>query len=244
MIDASSVVSLVGAVVAAGAAGVSAVYSRRTALRDRKMAADELAVRYRVPLVHAAYNLMTRLWNIGRGAFLDDFLTSGSEAEAQYARHNTMYLIGQYLCWSEILRREAQLLDPMDPRRHRDITAAMEHIRETMADSRTYKDPVLRVFRGDQRAIGEVMLTTTESPSGWTGPRWDCIGYAEFVKRLDKDPDTSRWFTTLLEDIDKLADDPEGHLDRLIELQHALLDLVNVIDPTGDHVTKKMRTKL
>jgi hypothetical protein len=97
---------------------------------------------------------MPRLWNIGGGNFLDAFLTHGSKAEADYARHNTVYLIGQYLCWSEILRREAQLVDPVDRRRDRDIAAAMETIRDIMADSHTYRDAPLRVFRGDQRHRG------------------------------------------------------------------------------------------
>jgi hypothetical protein len=242
--DTSSVVSLVGAGIAAASAVVSAVIGRRTVMRDRRMAADETAVHYRVPLLHAAFNLQTRLWNIGGGDFLGTFLTRGSKAEAAYARCNTVYLIGGYLCWSEILRREAQLLDPLDRRRDRDIMIAMENIRDIMANSRTYRDPVLRVFRGDQRAIGEVLLTTTQSPSGRTGPRWDCIGYAAFVKALGDNEDIARWFETLLSDVDELAAHRADHLARLTALQHALVELINLLDPAGDQVTLELRAPL
>jgi len=82
--------------------------------------------------------------------------------------------------------------------------ACMEVVREVLSDSFKFTNPTLRIFRGDQRAIGEALLTKTDNPqSGW-GSRWDCVGYAAFVKALD-DKDTARWFTTLLEDVDRLA---------------------------------------
>jgi hypothetical protein len=191
---ASEVVSLAGAVISAAAAVTTVVLTRRAAVRDRRVAAAELALRYREPLLHAAFNLQTRLYNIASPShvFLQGFLTNGTPAEAEYARLNTVYLLGQYLCWSEILRREGQFIDPVDLQRDREVMAAMEQVREVLSDSLTFTDPVLRVFRGEQRAIGEVLLTRTDNPSERVGPRWDCLGYAAFVKALE-DKDTARW---------------------------------------------------
>jgi hypothetical protein len=160
-----------------------------------------------------------------------------------YARLNTVYLVGQYLCWSEILRREGQFIDPVDLQRDREVMAAMEQVREVLSDSLKLTDPVLRVFRGEQRAIGEVLLTKTDNPSERVGPRWDCLGYAAFVKALE-DNDTARWFTTLLADVDRLADGLEEHRDRLVALQHALLELINLLDPNGDRVSAQLRQRL
>src|ERR1700720_2969513 len=106
--NASTWVSLAGAVISAAAAIVAVALGRRAVLRDRRLAADELAGRYRVPLLHAAFNLQSRLYNIGKQDFLHIFLNDGSPADADYARYNTTYLIGQFLCWAEILRREVQ----------------------------------------------------------------------------------------------------------------------------------------
>jgi hypothetical protein len=168
MADTSGLVSLAGAFISAGAAVTTVVLTRRTAVRDRQAAAAELALRYQEPLLHAAFNLQSRLYNIARPTghrFLDRFLTQGTPAEAEYARVNTVYLLGQYLCWGEILRRESQFVDPVDRQRDREVTVGMERVREVLADSLTFTDPVLRVFRGEQRAIGEVLLTKTDNPS-------------------------------------------------------------------------------
>lgn len=243
--NASSAVSLAGAAISAAAALVAAVLGRRAVIRDRRLAADELAGRYRVPLLHAAFNLQTRLYNIGCQNFLEAFLTGGSPTEAQYARLNTAYLIGQYLCWAEILRREAQLLAPLNRGRDRVIMEAMENIRYEMADSLSNSDAVMRVFRGDQRAIGEVLLTTSDSLSGQIGPRWDCIGYAAFVQAMGDDQTAiSRWIRPLVDDIEKLAADYRAHQTRVVALQHCLVKLLNLIDPDGARIPTDLRKQL
>jgi hypothetical protein len=71
----------------------------------------------------------------------------------------------------------------------------------------------------------------------------DCLGYAAFVKVQD-DKDTARWFTTLLEDVDRLAGELDEHHDRLVALQHALLQLINLLDPNGDRVSAQLRQPL
>jgi hypothetical protein len=48
----------------------------------------------------------------------------------------------------------------------------------------------------------------------------------------------------LLADVDALATDRDKHLARLTALQHALVDLINLLDPAGDHVTLKLRGRL
>jgi hypothetical protein len=241
----SSLVSLVSAVVSAVGALVAVLLSRRAVIRDRRLASDALAGLYRVPMLHAAFNLQSRLYNIGRQDFLGIFLTGGSSSEVEYARFNTAYLIGQYLCWAEILRREAQLLAPLQRGRDRDIVAAMEGVRQEMADSLSNSDPLLRIFRGDQRAIGEVMLTTTDQPADRIGPRWDCKGYAAFVQALADDQSAiSRWILPLLNDIDNLAENYHAHQARVIAIQHHLIELINLIDPGGDRIPVNQRDQM
>lgn len=63
MTDTSGMVSLAGAVISAGAAVTTVVLTRQAAVRDRQAEA-ELALRYREPLLHAAFNLQTGLYNI------------------------------------------------------------------------------------------------------------------------------------------------------------------------------------
>lgn len=238
----SNVVSLVGAGISAVAAGGSLAFSRRAALHDRAAVADEVAVRYREPLLQAAFNLQTRLWYIARQSLWRDLFRAGSPSETEYAVVYTVYLVGQYLCWSEILRREAQFVHPSNRQRDRWVNNAMEEVRETFSTSPRITEPVLRVFRGEQRAVGEVMMTHAAAADR-TGPRWDCMGYAAFVKALPE-PDVARWFDKLQADVRLLATEPGKHMERLVALQNRLLDLIGLLDPRGDRVSATMRERL
>ena len=102
-------------------------------------------------------------------------------------------------------------------------------------------DPVLHVFRGDQRAIGEVMTV----PIGDGGParRHDCVGYAAFAEHR-KDAGFSLWFAKLERDVELLAREPAAHLGRLVALQHALVDVLNILDPDCRRFAEKYRTKV
>jgi hypothetical protein len=243
--DVTSVVSLAGAVISAASAIIVVVLGRRAAIRDRRLAFDELAERYRVPLLHAAFNLQSRMYNIGQMNFLKTFLTDGTEAESEYARYNIVYLIAQYLCWAEIIRRETQFLEPLNRQRDREVMTTMEAIRDVMADSRTYSDALLRIFRGDQRAIGEVMLAPADSSDTRSGPRWDCIGYAAFVNALtDEQQQIARWVRPMLSDVSALAEKPQARLARLVALQNALIQLLDILDPDGQRIPINIRLKL
>ena len=63
--------------------------------------------------------------------------------------------------------------------------------------------------------------------------RYQCIGYATFVERLEKDSGFARWFERLGGEIDQLSDPAPGQLGRLIELQHALIHVIDFLDPGG-----------
>src|SRR5512144_1475496 len=157
-----SVVSLVAAGISASAAVVSGWFTRRTIASERLAVADELAVRFREPLLQAAFNLQSRIYNLVRLGFLERFMAETSRPEdREYAAENTLYLLGQYFCWVEILRRESQFLDARSRARNRAVADQLEKIRDVFASSEI-PELVFRIFRGEQRAIGEVMLTPSE----------------------------------------------------------------------------------
>jgi hypothetical protein len=236
----TELVAVAAATVSGGFAVLTALIARRNAQRDRRLAAEELAMRYRLPLIHAAFDLQSRLYNICGQRFLQRFSTETSSAqEREYAIDNTMYLIGQYLCFSEIIRRG--MLFVSDRRQDKAFTEAMERVRDVFAMTET-EDRTLCLFRGEQRALGEVMLV--ESDKLFPGdPRWDCLGYATFVNRL-QDPDVDRWFGSLRGSLETLTNDLEHHDHRLKELQHALLDLLTLLDPDHEHLPKGHRQPL
>lgn len=142
--------------------------------------------RYRDPLLRSAFDLQSRLWNIMSQGFLDVYYLNGSKSQRTYAIENTLYVIGEFLAWVEIVRREIQFVDLGAEAKSRQLIDRIDEIRSTF--SRDDLNPVLKVFRGEQRAIGEIMSTSLPSPQFASGPRSESIGYATFVERR-RDPD-------------------------------------------------------
>lgn len=77
-------------------------------------------------------------------------------------------------------------------------------------------------FIGEQRAIAEKMLISTD-----TG--FDCIGYGSFTKEncFINEP----FFLDLNNEVINMARDIGIYKERLIRIQHALIDLINFLDP-------------
>ena len=82
-----------------------------------------------------------------------------------------------------------------------------------------------RLFRGQQRAIGELMISGSPRDGGA-----ECLGFATFTRCL-RDPEFASWFDALREDIDLIARERGRHEDRLRMLQGALVDLIEFLDP-------------
>jgi hypothetical protein len=215
----------------------SQLEDQRHARSQRELAA-ELRARYRDPLLSAAFDLQSRLYNIVAQTFLVRYYVQGGEVERAYAVDNTLHVLAEYFGWVEILRREVQFLSLEADAANLAWRTAFERVRDTFA--RDDLDPVLCVFRGDQRAIGELMtVPAVASEAG----RHQCLGYAGFVARASAG-EFGRWFDKLRADIDTLGREPEAHLERPILLQNALVDLLDVLDPDCRRFASERRTRL
>ena len=234
-------IAILGGFGAAFGAIMAAYLQRRTAernaaeqvARDR----DDVVRRYRDPLLWAAFELQSRLYNILRNDFLGKYFVRGTEMERNYSRDSTLYVVAQYFGWLEVVRRDVQFLDLGRIEMNQLLNDRFEAIAAAFWDDSL--DPVLRAFRGEQRAIGEIMLQPVTS-----GPhRMECIGYATFFSRLE-DPAFARWFTKLRDDVEVLAPDPSRHSQRLIILQNRLMDLIDFLDEGGHRLPLINRQRL
>jgi hypothetical protein len=234
------VVALISAAVAVCSAGVTAFTAVRSirlqhaltlerAQLDRQQASEEVVRRYREPLLLAAFDLQARICNIVRDGFLVRHLGSADPAEREYARVSTLYRIGDYFGWTEILRRGLQFLDLGDDRRTSDLAELLAQVSRTFSDTARYPAGVFCLFRDEQRAVGEIML----QPADQDPRHWQCIGYATFTARLQADPGFSRWFQRLSTQTGAIAAPGPGQLDRLIAVQRALIDLIEFLDPSA-----------
>jgi hypothetical protein len=236
-------IEIVPALVSAVGAFVSVMFSLRAARVERLSAAEEIATRFREPLLQAAFNLETRIYNIVELDFFGRFLGAGStDSEREYAVLSTMHVFAQYFCWLEILRRESQFIDPRNDQSNRAALDGIEAVREVFANSIDIQERCFRFFRGEQRALGEVMLVPVEVPRSGA-PRWECLGYASFVQSLE-DEQMARWFRTLREDIGEVSRDVANHDRRLRLIQRRLMDIIDILDSDARRVPAQLRKRL
>ena len=180
----------------------------------------------------AAFALQARLYAIAVENLLrsDDPSEVRAEPEEQgYVYTSTLWMIGRYLAWVELLRRDRYFLALGTTHRGRELLAAVAAVEFAFADTRL--DPRLRLFRAHQSAIAELMIVERESRGE---VRSDSLGYATFTSKLEDENDLvfRRWFATLMGGLQELASSP-GTSRRATELQHALLDLVGFLDEAG-----------
>ncbi len=193
--------------------------AEQRAANDRRAQTAELVRAYRNPLLRAAYDLQSRIWNIHSGF-------RGRRGEQDYFVANTLYLMAEFFGWLEIVRRELQFLDLADERETAALKSALDRIQGTFASTSRRRADTLYVYRGQQRAIGELMIVElTEARP--TGVRSTCLGYAAFVERMDSPP-FAPWLARLRE---RISDLTGPDLARLVEVQHALVDLIDRLDP-------------
>jgi hypothetical protein len=182
------------------------------------------------------------MYNITRMDFLRVIDSSERPGDREYAVDNTLYLVGQYLCWVEIVRRESQFLDPRSGEAERAVADQIERVRHAFASSEPELSTHLRIFRGQQRAIGEVMLEPVKRPQPGC-PRWDCMGYARFIEQRQGEPLT-RWFRPLVTDLEQMRADPQAGMKRCVLVQHELLALIQLLDPEAKRTSGRLRERL
>jgi hypothetical protein len=132
------------------------------------------------PLARSAYDLQSRLYNILRQGLIDVYLVHGNDRERSYVINNTAFLVGQYLCWTELVRREIQFIDLGESSKTRELLRLQDAIYALWGTDQ--QPPLLRIFAGEQRAIGEALIQISAR-----GP--ERMGYGTFLKTFDKDVD-------------------------------------------------------
>lgn len=237
------IIAIISAIVAVSSAIVAVVGQRRITVlqhqfaqqreaQSREAKAEAVLAKYRDPLLRATFDLQSRLFSTVQLGFLRIYYNK-SDADQQYAENHTLYALGEYFGWVEVVRREVQFLDLGDIAATRRLQELLQQITDTL---NTDGMPLnFRLFRGEQRAIGELMLAERNRGEGTF---FDCIGFAEFTRKLDS-PDFTRWFGKLKDSINIAATDSDADSTRLICVQHGLVDLIDFLDPDNIRIPSK-----
>lgn len=232
-------VAVLSAGVALACALVSAIATHKTTVASHKLQqqadhqakrdlAEELFRRYREPLLWSAQSLQSRLYNGISLGFLSRYLWTGDAEEQRYARDNTVFVLAEYLGWLEIIRRDQRFWDRRALETVEPLFDAIGRTSHVLA-SDTVTGP-FRLFRGQQRAIGELMLIRNESPPGGG---LEVMGYASFCGKLDNDRQFAKWFDRLRAEVDVVESAGHHGNTRLVKLQDSLLDLIKLLSPKG-----------
>jgi hypothetical protein len=224
------VVASLAAIASVGAALLGIRAQRHAGVVVAERAATERAQalldRYQEHLVRSAFDLQSRLYNI-----LERGLVTTAATNHDYIEKSPVWLLGQYFGWVEILGREAQFLALPTADDRANVQRLLGRIARACSSDSLGGGAELQIQRSEQRALGEVMVIEGRDAAG--GPRSDCLGYAAFCKALD-DPASPvhRWYFPLLPEVWPAGGTPNV---RLVHLQHALIDLVDAIDPDEVH---------
>jgi len=207
--------------------------------RSQEARTQELIAKYRDPLLRSAFDLQSRIYNIVEQGFLNLY-RSDNEPTKRYSSDNTLYVIAEYLGWVEILRREVQFLDLGNVGQNQKLNQLFYDIRQVFhTDS---YPPVFRLFNGQQRAIGELMMTPRKQDEGIAN--YECIGYAAFSQKLHEDEHFAAWFSGPKYDFVCLFQEQEKYSERLIMLQNELIDLIDFLDPQSVRISTDERQKI
>lgn len=201
---------------------------------------EEVMNRYRDPLLSAAFELQSRIYNFVLGGFAVYLNNAGKDRE-DYAVNSTLFVMAQYFAWTEALRRGVQFLDLGDIQRSRDLADYLENIRGTFSTDTKWHGP-LQVFRMEQRAIGELMLEPSVAAQSSEAP-WQCIGYAAFCSRILENQSFASWFARLDQEVRGLAT-RELSRSRLSALQNCLIDLIDFLDTPPLRFPLKLRSRI
>lgn len=243
MVDVASiilaVISLVSSIIVAG---VGSWLTYNTDKRKARREAEKLLQKYRDPLLFAAEDLQSRLWGLLETHVLTFHDGAQNYQDALYIY--TAFVVGQFFAWTHILRRETQLLpfSLEEDARLKSFVAILHGIQGVMLTDEHLSEEgrAFTLWRGHQMAIGEFMATREEGSN--SSSQRLCMGFYEFTRTWKLEEKISNpeertmrtWFQPVVEGIEELVEKgreaPEGN--RLRRLQHLLIDLIEVLDPS------------
>jgi hypothetical protein len=165
---------------------------------QRQMEAEKLAARYAKPLLQAVYELEGRLESIlheerhGRLWLWSNWQPKPEEIDVppvtfDYYLKSTLYLIGQFFAWIDIMKKEEIYLPLSDHSVNQEFQVRLEDCIKAFSDSRVASGAA--IFRQQQRAIGEEM-----SEEGGRDKTLRCISYSTFVENYEQNERYRRWF--------------------------------------------------
>lgn len=213
--------------------GVTTFNQNRINKINNAMEAKRKHQYYLEPLIRSAADLQSRIYNILERGFIERYYYNGSDRNKNYVINNTVFLVAQFFAWTEAARIDVQFLNLENDLKTRKLSELQSSI-YSLIQTDSF-GPHFMFFAGEQRAIGEQMLIKKDD-------EYNCIGYGEFIK---KDAFCNEFlFDELKVEIIKMTENIQAFRIRLKKLQHALIDLLDYLDPNEIRINANERSKI
>jgi hypothetical protein len=199
--------------------------SQLTWRRQQKVEREKLLSQYRDPAMRATSELQDRIYAVLMTSSLEYLI----EIDRQdYYVTSTAFLVAQFFAWVEILRRKAALLD------YQELTTLLNEVGHAFSHGRGD----FQIFNLEQREIGERMIVSSLDQQN----DYHSLGYAAFLDLIRKDS-TPVCISQLEVQVRQMlgGDLPSA---RLVQIQHALIDTMDFLDPLARWVPTDKRTKV
>lgn len=213
--------------------GITTLNQNRINKLNNSIEAQKKHQYYLEPLIRSAADLQSRIYNILECGFIERYYHNGSDRNRKYVIDNTVFLVAQFFAWTEAARIDVQFLNLENDIKTLKLSELQSNIYSLIQTDSYGQNFIL--FAGEQRAIGEQMLIKMDKG-------YNCIGYGEFLK---KEAFCNEFlFEELKKEVIKMTTDLQGYRGRLKKLQHALIDLLDHLDPNQIRISKNERTKI
>ena len=146
------------------------------------------------------------------------------EGQAAYYINATTFQIAQCCAWIEILREKMGALD------YDKLETRLSALSQTLLGG--YR-PHFHVFLLEQREIGERMISIKKG-------EMVCKGYSEFLDLLSQE-EAPPCFSHLRTRVTTMLDNWGPEAEKLMRIQHALVDIVEFLDPSGRWIIEERR---
>lgn len=198
---------------------------RLTWKREQRLEREKLMSQYSGPAIRAFHDLERRIYGTVEEQ-ARDYEDLKEEGHQEYYVDSTAFLIAQGYAWLEVLRDRMGILD------YADLVSQLDKVSASFAG----RIRGFRIFRLEQREIGERMVSMNNGEIC-------CTGYSEFIDAIKK-AEPVPCFVALHKRVETMLERWEYEIVRLIRIQHALVDVINFIDPDFRWVPEMKRIKL
>jgi len=196
---------------------------RVTWRRQQQVDREKLMSQIRGPAIRAMHGLERRIYGtVDEQA--SGYQSIKQEGQAEYYINATTFQIAECCAWIEILREKMGALD------YAELETHLSELSQTLLGA--YR-PHFHVFLLEQREIGERMVLIMNG-------ELCCKGYSEFLDLISRQ-DAPLCLTHLKARVTTMFDNWGLEAEKLVRIQHALVDMVKFLDPAGRWIIESRR---